>query len=57
YNRDNPNTLILQFFTQGKTSEIIGIFKKGTGEDKAKAIELMAVLDVVNSAKYKDELQ
>ncbi|MGL1530605.1 DUF4835 family protein, partial [Vibrio parahaemolyticus] len=30
YNRENPNTMILQFFTQGKTSEIIGIFKKGT---------------------------
>lgn len=57
YNRENPNTMIVQFLTQGKTNEIIGIFKKGTAQEKAKAIELMAVLDVVNSAKYKDELQ
>lgn len=57
FNKENPNTMILQFFMQGKTQELIGIFKKGTGEEKAKAIEVLAVLDVVNAARYKQELQ
>ncbi|MBX9733916.1 MAG: DUF4835 family protein [Chitinophagaceae bacterium] len=57
FNRENPNTMIVQFLMQGKANEIIGIFKKGTAQEKAKVIELMAVLDVVNSAKYKDDLK
>ncbi|MEN9599008.1 MAG: hypothetical protein RL596_1319 [Bacteroidota bacterium] len=57
YNRENPNTMIVQFFMQGKMNEIIGIFKKGTAQEKAKAVELLSVLDVINSAKYKEEWQ
>jgi hypothetical protein len=57
YNRENPNTMIVQFFMQGKVNEIIGIFKKGTAQEKSKALELLSVLDVINSAKYKEEWQ
>jgi hypothetical protein len=57
FNKENPNTMILQFFMQGKSSEIIGVFKKGTADEKTKLIELMNTLDVVNSSKYKQELQ
>ncbi len=56
FNKENPNTMILQFFMQGKSGEIIGIFKKGTSEEKTKLIELMNTLDVINSSKYKQEL-
>lgn len=57
FNKENPNTMILQFFMQGKSAEIIGIFKKGSSEEKAKIVELMNTLDVVNSSKYKQDLQ
>ena len=56
FNKENPNTMILQFFMQGKHPEIVGVFKKGTADEKAKVIELMNTLDVVNSSKYKQEL-
>ncbi len=56
FNKENPNTMILQFFMQGKQPEIVGVFKKGTADEKAKVIELMSTLDVVNSSKYKQEL-
>jgi hypothetical protein len=49
--------MILQFFMQGKTQELIGLFKKGNAEERNKAIELLSVLDIVNSSRYKQELQ
>ena len=57
FNKENPNTMILQFFMQGKTQELIGLFKKGNAEERNKAIELLSVLDIVNSSRYKQELQ
>ncbi len=57
FNKENPNTMILQFFMQGKTQELIGLFKKGNSEERTKAIELLSVLDIVNSSRYKQELQ
>jgi hypothetical protein len=57
FNKENPNTMIVQFFMQGKSTEIIGIFKKGSADEKAKLVELMNTLDVINATKYKQELQ
>jgi hypothetical protein len=57
FNKENPNTMILQFFMQGKTQELIGLFKKGSSEERNKAIEVLSVLDIVNSSQYKQELQ
>lgn len=57
FNKENPNTMILQFFMQGKTNELIGIFKKGGPEEKAKAVEILSVLDIPNANKYKEELK
>jgi hypothetical protein len=42
---------------QGKTQELIGLFKKGSSEERNKAIEVLSVLDIVNSSQYKQELQ
>ena len=57
FNKENSNTMILQFFMQGKAQELIGIFKKGTPEEKQKAIELLNELDIVNGPLYKQELK
>lgn len=57
FNKENPNTMILQFLLQGRYLELIGIFKKGTAEEKTKAAELLSALDIVNASRYKQELQ
>lgn len=57
FNKENPNTMILQFFMQGKVNELIGIFKKGTAEEKQKAVEILSLLDIPNANKYKEELK
>ncbi len=57
FHKENPNTMIVQFIMQGKALELIGLLKKGTSEERAKGIELLSVLDVLNSSRYKQELQ
>jgi hypothetical protein len=57
FNTDNPNTMILQFFFQGKTQELIRIFSKASPQEKVKALELLQRLDISNAAKYKEGLK
>jgi hypothetical protein len=57
YNSDNPNTMILQFFFQGKTQELIKIFSKATPADKIKALDYLTKLDISNANKYKEALK
>ena len=57
FGKENPNTMIQQFFMQGKYQELVGIFKKAQSAEKAKAAELLSELDVINAAKYKEELK
>jgi hypothetical protein len=57
FNKENPNTMFVQFFMQSKSQEIIGIFKKGTIEIKQKAKNILELLDVANASKYKEELK
>ncbi|CAN5801903.1 DUF4835 family protein [soil metagenome] len=57
FNTDNPNTMINQFFFQGKATELIKIFSKATPPDKARALEILPQLDLTNALRYKDELK
>ncbi len=57
FNNDNPNTMINQFFFQGKSNELIRIFAKALPQDKAKAAELLARLDLTNANSYKEGLK
>ena len=57
FNAENPNTMINQFFFQGKSTELIKIFSKAKPQDKARAAEVLAKLDLTNAGKYKDELK
>lgn len=57
FNTDNPNTMILQFFFQGKTQELIKLFSKASPPEKAKALEYLQKLDISNSSKYKEGLK
>lgn len=57
FNKENPNTMILQFFMQGKMQELIGLFKKGTPDERSRAVQLLSELDVINSPSYKQQLK
>ena len=57
FNTDNPNTMILQFFFQGKTQELIKIFSKASPPDKARALEFLKKLDITNLSKYSEGLK
>jgi hypothetical protein len=57
FGKENPNTMLQQFFMQGKYQELVGIFKKAPAGEKAKALELLSELDVINASKYKEELR
>lgn len=57
FNNDNPNTMINQFFFQGKSNELIRIFSKALPQDKAKASDLLSRLDITNANSYKELLK
>jgi hypothetical protein len=56
-NRETPNLMILQFFVLGKSAELVGIFKKLPPQDRTRAADILARIDVANSNKYKQELK
>jgi hypothetical protein len=57
FNADNPNTMILQFFFQGKSDELLRLFSKATPADKARAAEFLQKLDISNASRYKEGLK
>ncbi len=57
FNNENPNTMINQFFFQGKSTELIKVFSKAKPQDKAKALELLPRLDLTNAGAYKEQLK
>ena len=57
FNNENPNTMINQFFFQGKSNELVNIFSKGLPQEKMQAVEILSKLDLSNSAKYKEGIK
>ena len=53
-NRDQPNTMILPLFFQGKSNELLNIFIKSKPELKTRARYLLVKLDITNAGVYKD---
>jgi hypothetical protein len=56
-NTDNPNSMGVQFFLQGRAREMIGIFKKAAPDEKSRALELLQKMDISNANNYKQELR
>lgn len=56
-NAETPNTMVMQFFFQGKSGEISKIFQKSPPDEKSRALDLLTKLDVSNLNKYKQDLQ
>jgi hypothetical protein len=57
FNKENSNTMFIQFFLQGKSQELIGAFKKATGEQKTRIVDILSEIDVINATRYKQELK
>ena len=53
-NTENPNSMIMQFFFQGKSNELVKVFSKANAEQKTRARELLTRLDITNGAAYKE---
>lgn len=56
-NQENPNSMIVQFFMQGKSQELTRLFKKSPSQEKVRALEMLSKLDVANAAKYQQDLK
>jgi len=56
-NSDIPNSMIVQFFFQGKSKEIIRMMKKGDPDQKNRAREILMKIDISNANLYKQELK
>lgn len=56
-NNEFPNIMFIQFFFQGKGQEIANIFKRGTPDEKNRALEILSKIDVSNLNTYKQDLQ
>lgn len=56
-NNDIPNTMIVQFFFQGRSTELVRLFKKSAPEEKQRAREILQKVDIANSNTYKQELK
>jgi hypothetical protein len=53
-NTDNPNSMALQFFFQGKSSELVKVFSKARPDVKTRARDILSRLDITNTTAYKE---
>jgi hypothetical protein len=53
-NAENPNSMFIQFFFQGKSNELVKIFSKAGADQKSRARDILTKLDVTNAAAYKE---
>ncbi|MFN5327433.1 MAG: DUF4835 family protein [Bacteroidota bacterium] len=54
---ETPNVMIIPFFFQGRSDEIIRIFKKSTPQEKNQVAELSSKMDITNASLYNAELK
>lgn len=53
-NTENPNSMIVQVFFQGKSTELIKIFSKAETDMRSRARDYLVRLDLTNANAYKD---
>jgi len=53
-NTENPGAMVIQFFFQGKSNELVKAFSKGEQNVKVQAREILTRLDLSNSNAYKE---
>jgi len=53
-NAQNPNSMLVQFFFQGKSAELVKVFSKANAETKTRARDILQRLDITNTLAYKE---
>jgi hypothetical protein len=53
-NTENPNSMILPFFLQGKSNELVKIFSHGDADTKKRAKDILEKIDITNVTAYKE---
>lgn len=53
-NIENPNSMIMQFFFQGKSAELVKVFSHASADVKIRAADLLSKLDITNAPAYKE---
>jgi hypothetical protein len=53
-NTENPNSMIMQFFFQGKSTEIVKVFSHADADEKSRAKDILTKLDITNATAYKE---
>ncbi len=51
-NKENPSSVLLQFFFNAKSDELIRIVGQATPDDRAKYVPMLMSMDVINTRKY-----
>ncbi len=53
-NTENPNSMLMQFFFQGKSSELVRIFRRANADMRSRAKDILSKLDITNASAYKE---
>ena len=51
---ENPNSMIIQFFFQGKSGELVKVFSKAAPDVKTRARDILTKIDLTNASAYKE---
>lgn len=52
-NVENPNSMLLQFFFQGKSNELVKVFSKAEPGMRGRVKDMLMKLDITNASTYK----
>ena len=53
-NTENPNSMIMQFFFQGKSNELVKVFSRANADTKNRVRDILSKLDITNGMVYKE---
>ena len=53
-NTENPNSMIMQFFFQGKSNELVKVFSHADSDTKKRIRDILSKLDITNTTAYKE---
>ena len=53
-NTENPGSMVIQFFFQGKSTELVKIFSRAETDMKTRARDYLLKLDITNASAYKE---
>jgi hypothetical protein len=53
-NAENPASMVIQFFFQGKSNELVKVFSRAETDVKTRAKDFLVKLDLTNASAYKE---